>query len=240
MIPMEQRTALEITSSVQQIRDRITAACVRAGRPADSVILLAATKTRTAQEIRTAIEAGIGAAGENRVQELRDKLAENAYAGCPLHFIGPLQTNKVKYLVGNVAMIHSVDSLRLAEAISDLSVKRGTVTNVLMEVNVGGEESKSGVAPADGASLADQIVSLPGLRLRGLMTVPPAVGDPRGAFASLRSMFERLAVQLPPEFDTLSMGMSHDFEIAVEEGATIVRVGSAIFGARAPKTGGIQ
>ena len=236
MTEQEQLRWHEIQQKFGEIRQRICASAKRAGRAPESVTLLAATKVRNFAEVRAAIEAGIDAAGENRVQELRDKLEQHAYDGCPLHFIGPLQTNKVKYLIGNVVMIHSVDSAHLADTIDTLSARAKTQTDVLLEVNIGGEASKSGVCPAEVQPLAEHILTLPARRLRGLMTVPPAGEDPRKYFAAMRTLFEQMRSQLPKTFDTLSMGMSHDFETAVEEGATIVRIGSAIFGARPPKT----
>ncbi len=232
MMDMELCRTEAIARNIGAVKDKIARSAERAGRSAGEITLLAATKTRGYGEIRAAIAAGIGAAGENRVQELRDKCALGAYDGCPLHFIGPLQTNKIKYLIGNAAMIHSVDSARLAEAISALSARAGVVTDVLIEVNIGGEASKSGVAPRETAALAQQVAGVEAVRLRGLMTVPPAGEDARGYFAAMRALFESLRGGLPEAFNVLSMGMSHDFETAVEEGATIVRVGSAIFGPR--------
>ena len=140
MMDMELCRTEAIARNIGAVKDKIARSAERAGRSAGEITLLAATKTRGYDEIRAAIAAGIGAAGENRVQELRDKCALGAYDGCPLHFIGPLQTNKVKYLIGNAAMIHSVDSARLAEAISALSARAGVVTDVLIEVNIGGEQ----------------------------------------------------------------------------------------------------
>ena len=232
MTEQEQLRRNEIQQKVGEIRQRICACAKQAGRAPESVTLLAATKVRNFAEIRAAIEAGIDAAGENRVQELRDKLEQHAYDGCPLHFIGALQTNKVKYLIGSAVMIHSVDSAHLADAIDTLSARAKTQTDVLLEVNIGGESSKSGISPAEVQPLAEHILALPALRLRGLMTVPPAGEDPRRYFAAMRALFERLRSQFPSSFDTLSMGMSRDFETAIEEGATIVRIGTAIFGAR--------
>ena len=222
----------QIRENIQRIRAEINASAAKAGRSPEEVTLLAATKTRSAAEIGAAIAAGIDAAGENRVQELRDKLAENVYGNCPLHLIGPLQTNKVKYVVGKVAMIHSVDSEKLAMAISQQAQKVGCCADVLIEINVGGEASKAGIAPADAAAFAQVVANLPAIRLRGLMAIPPAGEEARRYFAEMRAMFESLKRDLPAHFDTLSMGMSHDYAEAVEEGATIVRVGTAIFGPR--------
>lgn len=222
----------DIQQKIKAIQLRVAGSAARAGRTPASVTLLAATKTRTCDEVRAAIDAGIDAVGENRVQELRDKLALHAYDGCPLHLIGPLQTNKVKYLIGHVAMIHSVDSIHLADCIQQLSSRADVQTDVLIEVNIGGEASKSGVTPTNAQRLAEHLLTLPAVRLRGLMTIPPVGEEPRRYFAAMRTQFEQMRQNLPTTFDTLSMGMSRDFETAIEEGATIVRVGSAIFGAR--------
>ncbi len=236
---MEQRMAqctqerlAQIARCVTQVEAAVCAAAKRAGRDREEITLLAATKTRTPEEIRAVLAAGADGAGENRVQELRDKLPTGAYGGCVPHFIGVLQSNKVKYLIGNVAMIHSVDSLHLAREIGRLSCKAGVVTDVLMEVNLAGEATKSGVDLSQAPETAQAIAAIPGVRLRGLMTVPPYGGDNRRWFAGLRELQERLATDLPAGFDVLSMGMSQDFETAIEEGATIVRLGTALFGPR--------
>lgn len=222
-----------IRENVNIINDRIAAAAARSGRSRADITLLAATKTRTAEEVAAAVAAGIDAAGENRVQELTAKLAEHAYEPLIPHFIGALQTNKVKYVVGNVALIHSVGSAHLAEAISAASVRRGVTTSVLCELNLGGEESKSGAPKQEAEALCAAIAAMPGLCLRGLMTVPPPDPDEaRRCFAALRELLEAFAPNLPAGFDRLSMGMTHDFEAAIAEGATIVRIGTGIFGER--------
>lgn len=228
----------QIRQNIQTIRAAINASAVKSGRSADAVTFLAATKTRSAEEIAAAIAAGIDAAGENRVQELRDKIVAGVYGDCPVHLIGPLQTNKVKYVVGKTAMIHSVDSEKLAQAISQQAQKVGCCTDVLIEVNIGGEASKAGISPAETAALAEMVSNLPAIRLRGLMAIPPAGAETRRYFAQMRTLFETLQRDLSPCFDVLSMGMSNDFAEAIEEGATIVRVGTAIFGPRIyPATG---
>jgi pyridoxal phosphate enzyme (YggS family) len=172
--------------------------------------------------------------GENRVQELQSK--QSALAGSPVrwHMIGTLQRNKVPQVVGHVTLIHSVDSDRLAEAIAKRAASEGLEQEVLLEVNVGGESTKHGIDPADALDVANGLLEMEGLRLRGLMTIAPA-GDARAAreaFRTLRELGDRLQERAPSASE-LSMGMSEDFEIAIEEGATIVRIGSAIFGARA-------
>jgi PLP dependent protein len=202
------------------------------------VTLVAVSKTQPPEAIREAYAAGQRDFGENYAQEWRDKAA--ALADLPdlvWHFIGGLQTNKVKYLVAGdaaaprAAWVHTVDRLALAEELSKRSARRGATTRVLLEVNVAGEAAKSGCAPGEVPALADAVAALPALELRGLMCIPPAEGDPRPHFQRLRALRDGLDRALPD----LSMGMSGDYEAAIEEGATIVRVGTAVFGSRPPK-----
>jgi PLP dependent protein len=215
---------------VSAIGERLAA--VRARVP-PRVTLVAVSKTQPPEAIREAYAAGQRDFGENYAQEWRDKAAAlSDLRDLTWHFIGALQTNKVKYLAGQVAWVHTVDRLALAEEISRRSAARGTTTRVLVEVNVAGEASKSGCAPADVAPLAAAVSRLPGLALRGLMCIPPAEGDPRPRFAALRALRDGLGLDLPE----LSMGMSGDYEAAIAEGSTMVRVGTAIFGARPAKT----
>ena len=222
------------------VQARVQAACDRAGRDPAGVRLLAASKTRSADELREALAAGQRLFGENRAQELRDKAA--ALAGEPVewHQIGPLQTNKVRYVVGVAALVHSVDRPALAEALSQRATNLRaagqalTSVDVLIEVNLAEEPQKAGVLPADALAFAADVHATPHLRVRGLMCIPPAVDDPRDA----AGWFQRLAALaeegrgagLP--LDELSMGMSHDFEEAIRWGATLVRVGTALFGDR--------
>lgn len=194
------------------------------------VTLVAVSKTQSPEAIRAAYAAGQRDFGENYAQEWRQKAATLADLDIVWHFIGGLQTNKAKYLAGAVTWVHTVDRLELAEELSRRSLTRGARTRVLIEVNVAGEASKSGCEPAALERLAELITALPGLDLRGLMCIPPAHGDPRPHFSALREMRDRLPVRLAD----LSMGMSADYPAAISEGATIVRVGSAIFGARSP------
>ena len=205
----------------RKVQDNIAAAAREAGRDPGGITLVAATKVQTSQTIREAIAAGVGVCGENRVQEMTAHLADNAYEGARLHFIGHLQTNKVKFVVGRVDLIESVGSQRLLEAIEHQAAKLGVVQDILLEVNVGGEESKSGVRVEELPALAARAAELPHVRLRGLMAIPPAArkeGENRPFFAQMRH----------------SMGMSRDYEDAVREGATLVRVGTALFGPRPP------
>jgi pyridoxal phosphate enzyme (YggS family) len=225
----------EIAAGLADVRARIAAAERAAGRPAGSVRLVAVSKKMTVDDVRAALAAGQLDLGESYGQELRDKrqaLAEASPAP-RWHFIGPLQANKVKYVAGHVALIHSIDS---AELLDELE-RRGANQAVLVQVNVAGEAQKRGVAPDALPALLDRFATLTHVRCEGLMTVPPLADDPAEArphFAALRNLCEREAARARPHVDLreLSMGMSHDLEVAVAEGATLVRVGTAIFGAR--------
>jgi PLP dependent protein len=212
-----------IAVNVAAVRERIAAAARRAGRAPEDVTLIGASKTVDAARIAAALDAGLGDVGENRAQELLAKAPELATRPHPptWHFVGQLQRNKVASLVPWVACWHSVDRLPLGEAIA----RRAPGARVLVEVNLGEEASKGGCAPGDTPALVDALRELP-LEVDGLMTVVPQQGEPRGWFAALRDL--AVSLQLPE----LSMGMSGDFEAAIEEGATMVRVGRAIFGAR--------
>lgn len=227
-----------LVDKVQQAKKRIARAAAEAGRSPDGIVLVAATKTQTAETVRAAIAAGVAVCGENRVQELTDKLAQNAYEGAGLHFIGRLQTNKVKYVVGRVELIESVDSLRLLEAVEKQAAKLGIVQDILLEVNIGGEGSKGGIPPAELPDLAAAAAAFSHVRLRGLMCIPPQAakaGENRAFFAATRHLFVDIRSKIEDnnsEMDCLSMGMSDDFEDAVREGATLVRLGTALFGPR--------
>jgi pyridoxal phosphate enzyme (YggS family) len=223
--------AEQITANLAEVRARIAAAARAAGRAPESVKLLAVSKKMSADDVRAGIAAGQRAFGENYAQELRDKSALLAAEPAPpeWHFIGPLQANKVKYVAGKVALLHSVGSPALLDAVE----ARGKAQSCLVQVNVAGEASKSGVAPADLPALLDRFAPCKHARCEGLMLIPPR-GDPRPHFAELRALRDREAAIARPNVDLreLSMGMTEDLEIAVEEGATIVRVGTAIFGPR--------
>ena len=204
-------------------------AAVRAALPA-GVRLVAVSKTQPASAIREAYAAGQRDFGENYAQEWREKADALAdLADLRWHFIGGLQTNKVKYLAGRVAYVHTVDREELARELSRRFAQKGAVARVLLEVNTGGEASKSGCAPADAPRLRDAVRALPAIEVAGLMCIPPAGEDPRPHFRLLRALRDRLGLA------ELSMGMSGDWPVAVEEGATMVRIGTAIFGARPPK-----
>lgn len=232
---------MELTNHVQSILDRIARAAAASGRRAEDITLCAATKVQTDATIRAAIAAGIQVCGENRVQELTAHLAANAYAGArEVHFIGHLQTNKVKQVVGKVDLIQSVDSQRLLLAIDSQAEKLGLCQDILLEVNIAREESKGGCLPQELPALWQQAAGLSHVRLRGLMAIPPISSSPganRGYFAEMRQLFIDITSQMSDNqgvMDCLSMGMSGDFEDAIAEGATLVRVGTALFGPRPP------
>ncbi|HZA40974.1 MAG TPA: YggS family pyridoxal phosphate-dependent enzyme [Actinomycetota bacterium] len=214
---------------------RVEAASNRVGRPPESVFVVAVSKTWPADVCLGAVEAGVAALGENRAQEFRDKYSV-LKDRVPWHFVGHLQTNKVRHVVGAATLVHSVDRYGLAEAIDKRARSLDIVQDVLVEVNVSGESTKNGIEPARAEDLIDQIAPLSGVALRGLMTMPPMTPDPedsRPYFKELAAMRESIAERHPGLVE-LSMGMTRDFEVAIEEGATIVRIGEAIFGPRRP------
>lgn len=222
--------ALTIASNVAEVRRSIAEAARRAGRDPSAVTLVAVTKNRSLDEIRALIAAGVTDIGENRVQELMQKVGL-VEAPVSWHFVGHLQRNKVRNVAGRVALIHSVDSVRLAQAVSGAATKAGVAQPVLIQVNVAGEASKYGFMPEEAAGVVDLASGLPGLSVRGLMFMAPIADDPeslRPAFAEARALFDRLAVGRPG-FDTLSAGMTQDYEVAIEEGSTMIRVGTALF-----------
>lgn len=206
------------------------------GRNAGEITLLAATKIQSAERVREAVEAGVDAVGENRVQELREKQAAGAYSGVKLHFIGGLQTNKAKYLVGVCELIESLDSMELAGEIHRLAKQRGIVQKVLVEVNIGGETSKSGVPPAELKAFLARMADYPALSVVGLMAIPPHSENPedsRPYFRAMKLLFEEAkGWGTPAEMKILSMGMSEDYFQAILEGSTLIRPGTAIFGPR--------
>jgi len=223
-----------IASNLQAVKRSITQVALRAIRRPEDITLLAVSKTFSADAVRTAYEAGQRAFGENYLQEALDKMA--ALVDLPLewHFIGPIQSNKTRPIAENFAWVHSVDRLKIAERLSAQRPPDKPALSICLQVNVSGEDSKSGVAADDLLELAQAVARLPNIKLRGLMAIPaPAreIGEQRLPFAQLRELMRRLNAQ-GLGLDTLSMGMSPDLEAAVLEGATIVRVGTAIFGDR--------
>ena len=229
---------LSIAENLAEVRRRIARAARAAGRDESEILLIGATKMNDAARVREAIAAGLTACGENRVQELLEKNAAGAYEGAQLHFIGHLQKNKVRHLVGTVCLIHSVDTVELLREISRQAEKRGLVQDVLLEVNTGGELSKSGFRPEEVSAAAEAAADLPGVRVRGLMTIPPIcekAEENLPYFQLLKQLFidngEKKYDNVRMDF--MSMGMSGDYEAAIACGANMIRVGSAIFGPRA-------
>jgi hypothetical protein len=229
-----------IAENLAHVRAEIERAARQAGRDPGEITLVAATKTQTSDTIRAAIAAGVTDCGENRVQELTAHLADHAYDGARVHFIGHLQTNKVKFVVGKVDLIHSVSSEKLLLAIDKQAEKLGIVQDILLEVNLAGEESKSGFAPEEVPSAAALAGELNHVRLRGLMCIPPAakkIGENRPFFAKLRGLAVDMSGKMGDnvaDVVCLSMGMSGDYLDAVAEGATYIRLGTALFGPRPP------
>lgn len=225
---------MEFLDRLYQVQKRIAEAAVRAGRKPEEITLLAVTKTFPIEAIRQAYEAGLRDFGENRVQEALGKISELP-SDIRWHLIGQLQTNKINKIIGKFVLIHSVDSIHLLEALS--TRLGGTSQDLLLEVNTSGEQSKSGVPPEEAVAVAERIVALTHLKLKGLMTVGPLTENAqkqREAFKKLKGLFNEIRGKdwVGPAFSTLSMGMSSDFEIAIEEGSTLVRVGTALFGSR--------
>ena len=230
----------ELAENIARIEAEIAAAAMRAGRKPEEITLIAASKTQTAQTIREAIAAGIRVCGENRVQELLPHLEDSAYQGAEVHFIGHLQTNKVRQIVGEVSLIQSVDSEKLLDEIQKQAEKCGIIQDILLEVNIGREENKGGALPENIPNLVEYTKGLSHVRLRGLMCIPPFDAEEselRTLFAQTKQLFVDTRCKMGDnisDIDCLSMGMSGDFSLAIEEGATMVRVGTAIFGARPP------
>ena len=228
---------MSIAENVARIRAEMTSAAIAAGRDPSEILLCAATKMNDAEAVREAIRAGVDCCGENRVQELTAKLADNAYEGAPVHFIGHLQTNKVKQVVGKVDLIQSVDSEHLLAAIHKEAKKQGIVQNILLEVNVGAEESKSGFAPEEVLPLLDKISEYPNIRVKGLMAIPP-ISEKHGDNVKYFEKMCKISVDIiEKKYDNvkvecMSMGMSGDYIDAIRCGSTMIRVGTAIFGPR--------
>ena len=221
----------DIRGNVARVQERIARAAERAGRTPESVLLIAVSKTVEAARVQAAVAAGVPALGENRVQEAKEKIALLGRP-VPWHLIGHLQTNKVKDALALFDVVHSLDRLDLAREVDRRARATGRIADALVEINVAAEPSKSGFAPGDVAPALDALAALDHIRVLGLMVIPPIVEraeDARAWFRTLRGLAERHGLK------ELSMGMSADFEVAIEEGATMVRVGTAIFGARPPR-----
>ena len=228
---------MSIAENIAAIREKMTAAALAAGRDPKEILLCAATKMNDASRVRQAIAAGVRCCGENRVQELTAKLADNAYEGADLHFIGHLQTNKVKQVVGKVSLIQSVDSLRLLEAIEKEAAKQGIRQDILLEINIGQEASKSGLNRDEIYQMLEKVAQSSAVRVRGLMAIPPICqnpGDNNKFFAEMCNLSVDITGKKYDNvcMEILSMGMSDDYADAIAHGSTMIRVGTAIFGAR--------
>ncbi len=234
---MTEQEMTAIKSNIEEIKARIEHAAVNAGRDPQGITLLAATKMNSADRVQAAIHCGIRCCGKNKVQELLDKYEQNAYEGADLQFIGTLQTNKVKYLIGKVSLIQSVGSIHLGKTIAKEASKKNIVQDILIEVNIGLEEAKSGLLPQDLFSCIEELSVLPSLRIRGLMAIPPVANTDTGNtgyFQQIKELYEELRGREYPnvQADILSMGMTDDFEEAIACGSTMIRLGTAIFGRR--------
>lgn len=228
---------MSIAENLAQVKARVAAAARACGRDENDILLIGASKMNDAERVREAIAAGLPACGENRVQELREKNELGAYEGAELHFIGTLQKNKVKYLVGVVKLIHSVDSVELMQAIDKQAQKIGVVQDILLEINTGGEESKSGFSPDELSNALFEASKLPGICVRGLMTIPPICVDGTENIPFFQLLKQLFVDNSEKKYDNvymdfMSMGMSADYEAAIACGSNMIRVGTAIFGQR--------
>lgn len=226
----------ELAERAAEVKEALAEAARRAGRAPDDITLVAVSKLHPASDVRALAEAGQLDFGENYVQEALAKREELADLGLNWHFIGGLQSNKARFVAGSFSLVHSVDSVKLARALHRKAVELGVVQDILVQVNIGGEAQKSGVAVDGLSALAEEVEDMEGVRLTGLMTLPPFFDDPeraRPVFARLRRLRDGLEERLGRRLEHLSMGMTGDFVPAVEEGATMVRIGTRIFGARA-------
>ena len=228
---------MSIENNVARIKENIARAALAAGRDPKEILLCAATKMNDADAVRLAIAAGVDCCGENRVQELTQKLSEDAYRGAPVHFIGRLQTNKVKQVVGKVDLIQSVDRTKLLDAIQSEAAKQGIVQDILLQINIGREESKGGFFTEDLPRLLSEMKNFPNIRVRGLMAIPPICQNSMDNDKFFQEICN-LGVDITAKkydnvfVDIMSMGMSDDYESAIRCGSTMIRVGTAIFGAR--------
>lgn len=233
---MMEKLSIDIfNDNYKEITQNIARAAEKSGRKYEDITLLAATKTVDVEVINHAIEAGVSFIGENRVQEFLSKYEQ--YNPVNMHFIGHLQTNKVKDIIDKVSLIHSVDSYRLAEEISRQAVKRNITVNILLEINIGDEQSKSGFEYDEAVAAVEKIAKLGGIKIKGLMAIPPICATPdenRPYFAKMKKLFIDIGSKKidNSSMDILSMGMSDDYQVAIEEGATMVRLGTALFGRR--------
>ena len=226
-----------IKQNVDKIRQQICQAAAACGRDPSEILLCAATKMNDAENVRLAIAAGVDCCGENRVQELVQKRSQDAYAGVPVHFIGHLQTNKVRQVVGQVSLIQSVDSVRLLDAIQKEAQRQNIVQDILLEVNIGQEDSKSGFTVAEIPKICEKMTAYPNIRVKGLMAIPP-ISQNSGENRKFFQEMYHLSVDITAKkydnvwVDILSMGMSDDFTDAIACGSTMIRIGTGIFGPR--------
>ena len=228
---------MSISENVAAIKAKIAEAALAAGRDPAAIKLCAATKMNDSDAVREAIRAGVDLCGENRVQELTQKLSENAYEGAPIHFIGQLQTNKVKQVVGKVDLIQSVDRMKLLQSIQAEAARQGICQDILLEINIGEEESKGGFRKEDIWEVLNILPEMPNVRVKGLMAIPPISqnpGDNRKFFQEMCNLSVDITAKKGDNvcMDILSMGMSDDFADAIQCGSTMIRVGTAIFGPR--------
>ncbi len=228
---------MSIAENVARIKDEMARAAIAAGRDPKDILLCAATKMNDADAVREAIRAGVDCCGENRVQELTQKQSQNAYDGAPVHFIGHLQTNKVKQVVGKVSLIHSIDSMRLLEAVHKEAARQDICQDVLLEINVGNEESKSGFSFSQIEEVLEQMGNFPSIRVCGFMAIPPICQNSTDNHKFFQEMYNLSVDITEKKYDNvfvniLSMGMSDDYADAIACGSTMIRVGTAIFGAR--------
>lgn len=221
---------MSIKENLDRVNDRIAAAAAECGRNVSEIKLIAVTKTHPPEMMNEAIEAGVTDIGENKPQEVRDKF--DKVLPVRWHLIGHLQTNKVKYVIDRCSMIHSVDSVKLMDEIERQAMLHGKHMDILIQVNISGEETKSGIAPNELDALLEHAGTLSCTHVKGLMTIAPLDGDPAVCFKAMKELFDSVREYKNVSMDELSMGMSGDYEVAVKYGATMVRVGSAIFGAR--------
>ncbi len=228
-----------ITANIAALRQRIVQSASDAGRDPAEITLLAVSKTRSAEEVAVALDAGLTQIGENYLQEALDKQAALQGRNACWHFIGPIQSNKTREIASHFDWVHSVDREKIAKRLSEQRPEGKPPLKICLQVNISREDSKSGVLPEDALTLAKQITALPALQLRGLMAIPAASDDPaeqRAAFAALRALRDTLQQALPDQtLDTLSMGMSGDMDAAIAEGSTLIRIGTALFGPRPAK-----
>ena len=228
---------MSIAENVKRIKEQIASAAIAAGRDPKDILLCAATKMNDAENVRQAIAAGVDCCGENRVQELTAKLSHNAYTGAPVHFIGHLQTNKVKQVVGKVDLIQSVDSLRLLEAVNKEAARQGICQDILLQINIGQEENKTGFAYEEMDEILQNMTHFSNIRVCGFMAIPPICEISGGNDKFFQKMYNLYVDIMGKTYDNvcvniLSMGMSGDFTDAIRCGSTMIRVGTAIFGAR--------